>query len=171
VCCCCLCLRAVSACTSSNMYPPAGQDPCTEHKSDLLPCIAPVFVWLPACWIVGDVEAHEVSLFLYTHPPQLTRVFSVKTPLVAHPLMYSLSACVQGQLLAYAGVGVVQGSEVAAEWQELNLKVRLACCWLTLSSNCSCMPDSITASAAALGCCWLTLSQLSGWACFCYADC
>jgi hypothetical protein len=32
-------------------------------------------------------------------------------------------ACVQGQLLAYAGVGVVQGSEVAAEWQELNLKV------------------------------------------------
>lgn len=34
--------------------------------------------------------------------------------------------CMQGQLLAYAGVGVVQGSQVAAEWQELNLKVKYA---------------------------------------------
>jgi anthranilate/para-aminobenzoate synthase component I len=52
-----------------------------------------------------------------------------------------LSWCVvvlllQGHLLAYAGVGVVAASEVAAEWQELCLKVRqLTACLLELESS------------------------------------
>jgi hypothetical protein len=73
------------------------------------------------------------------------------------PSLFPLSF-LQGQLLAYAGVGVVQGSQVAAEWQELNLKVRLHPLYETAAAAAAC-GAAASCGPVVLLCCWLSGSS------------
>jgi isochorismate synthase EntC len=100
----------------------------------------------PFGWVTGQGAEFAVAIRSAMLPvtPAAAAAEAAAAATVAAPAAEAAGAAavvtskqqsVQRQLLAYAGVGVVQGSEVAAEWQELNLKVGAACCYPNLSYN------------------------------------